>query len=70
MDALILEREASMVTILTVYICIRGFCLEVYIPTPASFACDNNSYHEKYLAVEYPRWRYTRYICTQGGRDA
>ncbi len=59
-----------MVMILTVYICIRGMCLEVYVPTPVTFACDDPSYHEKYLAENYPRWTYEGYNCDPGGRDA
>jgi hypothetical protein len=42
-----------MTVILTVYICIRGFCIETYVPTPATFRCDDPSYYEKYLASGY-----------------
>jgi hypothetical protein len=57
-----------MIVILTTIICIRAMCIEVYVPTPVAFQCDDPSYHEKYLAQEFPRWRYKGYRCDLHGR--
>jgi hypothetical protein len=58
-----------MVTILSVYLCIRGMCIETYVPTPITFACDNPQYHEHFIVENYPRWTYEGYHCI-GGRTA
>ena len=58
-----------MVTILSVYLCIRGMCIETYVPTPVTFACDNPEYHERFIAANYPRWTYEGCHCI-GGRSA
>jgi hypothetical protein len=65
-----LTMEVAMVTVLTVFICLRGFCAEVFIPTPATFACDDSSYHEKYIAENFPKWKFEMYRCDPRGRDA
>jgi hypothetical protein len=58
-----------MTVILTVYICIRGFCIETYVPTPITFACNDRQYHERFIAENYRRWTYEGYVCI-GGRTA
>lgn len=58
-----------MTIILTVFICIKAMCIEVGVPTPIDFACNDPSYHQRYLAENFPRWTYEAYVC-KGGRYA
>jgi hypothetical protein len=58
-----------MITLLSVIACVHGhnaMCAEISVPTPITFACDDRSYHEKYLSENYPRFEYKAYICTPG----
>jgi len=55
-----------MITILTTLICIRAMRLEVYIPTPVRFGCDDDSVYQTYLAREYPRWHFKQWRCARG----
>jgi len=58
-----------MITILSVLACVHGhnaMCVEVAVPTPIEFACDDPSYHENYLAENYRRFEFRFYICGKG----
>jgi hypothetical protein len=46
-----------MITILSVLACVHG---------PIEFACDDPSYHENYLAENYPRFELLFYTCGKG----
>ena len=55
-----------MITILTAFICLRGVCMEVSVPTPIAFKCDDSPYYEQYLKANYPNWRFRLYKCEEG----
>ena len=56
-----------MVTILTVFICLRAMCMEVGpVPTPLGYACDDDGWLKAYLFENYPRWTYKMFRCESG----
>jgi hypothetical protein len=62
-----------MIMILSVIACVHGHyatCVEIAVPTPIVFACDDPSYHEKYLSENYPRFEYKSYICQVPPRES
>lgn len=60
------DEDYAPDVILTTVICKRGVCVEIYIPTPISFRCNDPTFYEEFLKQNYPSWRFRRWRCDRG----
>lgn len=57
-----------MVTLLTAFLCLKGVCIEVPVPTPLEYQCGSMAVETltEYLFSTHRGWEYVGFRCQEG----
>lgn len=57
-----------MVTLLSIYLCLKGVCVVIPVPTSITYECGSMKIEtlESFIEATFPKWGYKGFLCEEG----